>query len=105
MLFARIHACSFTSLISGLDKSIQQYILKAKSGCGNHNTFIPTMPPLTRHSTKGKFCGVFQKTEKPEMTRGGKPLLEPHTEIAHSMHPICVLSSIPCRVLAWTSRF
>jgi len=30
------------------------------------------MPPLTRHSTKGKFRGVFQKTEKPEMTQRRK---------------------------------
>jgi hypothetical protein len=29
-----MHAVLLPELISGLDKSIQQYILKAKSGCG-----------------------------------------------------------------------
>lgn len=70
-----MHAVLLPELISGLDKSIQQYILKAKSGCGNRNTFIPTMPALTRCSTKGKYHGVFRKKEKPQMTQRRKALV------------------------------
>ncbi|KAK2405539.1 protein unc-13 protein [Trifolium repens] len=69
-----MHAVLLPELISGLDKSIQQYILKAKSGCGNRKTFIPTMPALTRCSTKGKYHGVFRKKEKPQPTQRRKSL-------------------------------
>lgn len=31
-----MHADLLPELMSGLDKSLQQYILKAKSGCGKH---------------------------------------------------------------------
>ncbi|KAL4374766.1 hypothetical protein HN51_008594 [Arachis hypogaea] len=59
-----MHAVLVPELMSGLDKSLQQYILKAKAGCGDRNTFAPTLPPLTRCSTGSKFHGVFRKKEK-----------------------------------------
>ncbi|XP_061371255.1 protein unc-13 homolog isoform X2 [Gastrolobium bilobum] len=67
-----MHAVLLPELMSGLDKSLQQYILKAKSGCGNRNSFIPTMPALTRCSTRAKFHGVFRKKEKSQMTQRRK---------------------------------
>ncbi|XP_027344230.1 protein unc-13 homolog isoform X2 [Abrus precatorius] len=64
-----MHVVLLPELMSGLDKSLQQYILKAKSGCGNRNTFIPIMPALTRCSTGSKFNGVFRKKEKSQVTQ------------------------------------
>ncbi|KAK7358369.1 hypothetical protein VNO77_00296 [Canavalia gladiata] len=64
-----MHAVLLPELMSGLDKSLQQYILKAKSGCGNRNTFIPIMPALTRCSSGSKFHGVFRKKEKLQVTQ------------------------------------
>ncbi|KAI4350812.1 hypothetical protein L6164_005226 [Bauhinia variegata] len=58
------HAVLLLDLMSGLDKSLQHYILKTKSGCGNRNTFMPTLPALTRCSAGSKFHGVFKKKEK-----------------------------------------
>ncbi|XP_027357832.1 protein unc-13 homolog isoform X1 [Abrus precatorius] len=67
-----MHVVLLPELMYGLDKSLQQYILKAKSGCGNSNTFIPAMPVLTRCSTKSKFNGVFRKKEKSQMIQRRK---------------------------------
>ncbi|TKY60844.1 DUF810 protein [Spatholobus suberectus] len=64
-----MHAVLLPELVSALDKSLQQYILKAKSGCGNRNTFIPIMPALTRCSTRSKFHGVFRRKEKSQVTQ------------------------------------
>ncbi|KAK7398981.1 hypothetical protein VNO78_10156 [Psophocarpus tetragonolobus] len=64
-----IHAVLLPELVFALDKSLQQYILKAKSGCGNHNSFIPIMPALTRCSVGSKFHGVFRRKEKSQVTQ------------------------------------
>ncbi|XP_028207790.1 protein unc-13 homolog isoform X2 [Glycine soja] len=66
-----MHADLLPGLMSGLDKSLQQYILKAKSGCGSHSSFIPTLPALTRCSTRSK-NGVFRKNEKSQVTQRRK---------------------------------
>ncbi|XP_071722432.1 protein unc-13 homolog isoform X1 [Rutidosis leptorrhynchoides] len=57
------HSTLLPELITGLDKCLQSYISKAKSGCGARNTFIPAMPALTRCTTGSKF-GVFRKKDK-----------------------------------------
>ncbi|OIV94288.1 hypothetical protein TanjilG_00037 [Lupinus angustifolius] len=67
-----MHAVLLPKLISGLDKSLHQYILKAKSGCGNPNSFIPTMPALTRCSTGSKLHGLFKRKEKIPVTQRRK---------------------------------
>ncbi|WVZ26296.1 hypothetical protein V8G54_004840 [Vigna mungo] len=73
-----IHAVLLPEFMFALDKSLQQYILKAKAGCafhfisssaGNRNTFIPIMPALTRCSPGSKFHGVFRKKEKSQVTQ------------------------------------
>ncbi|XP_024983508.1 protein unc-13 homolog [Cynara cardunculus var. scolymus] len=60
-----MHPALLPDLIVGLDRCLQYYTSKAKSGCGSRNTFIPTMPALTRCATETKFHGVFKKKEKP----------------------------------------
>ncbi|KAG5087475.1 Protein unc-13 [Glycine soja] len=66
-----MHADLLPELMSGLDKSLQQYILKATSGCGSRSSFIPTLPALTRCSTTSK-TGVFKKKEKSQVTQRRK---------------------------------
>ncbi|XP_074268979.1 protein unc-13 homolog [Silene latifolia] len=53
-----------TELMIGLDRCIQQYVMKAKSGCGVENTYLPTLPALTRCSAGSKF---FKKKEKSQV--------------------------------------
>ncbi|KAI3826068.1 hypothetical protein L1987_00110 [Smallanthus sonchifolius] len=60
-----MHPALLPDLIIGLDRCLQYYTSKARSGCGSRNTFIPTMPALTRCATETKFHGVFKKKEKP----------------------------------------
>ncbi|CAK7337466.1 unnamed protein product [Dovyalis caffra] len=66
-----MHAVLLPGLVTGLDRCLQNYILKAKSGCGTRKTFIPTMPALTRCTTGSKFH-VFKKKEKSQITQRRK---------------------------------
>ncbi|KAL4560306.1 hypothetical protein LXL04_032456 [Taraxacum kok-saghyz] len=63
-----MHPALLPDLILGLDRCLQYYTTKVKSGCGSRNTFIPAMPALTRCTTETKFHGVFKKKEKPTTT-------------------------------------
>ncbi|XAR53371.1 hypothetical protein NMG60_11021907 [Bertholletia excelsa] len=65
-----MHTVLLPELLSGLDQCLQQYILKIKSGCGNRNTFMPTMPDLTRCRTGSK---LFKKREKSHTVQRRKP--------------------------------
>ncbi|KAL2237032.1 uncharacterized protein LOC105164739 [Sesamum indicum] len=57
-----MHPALLPDLVVGLDKCLQYYITKAKSGCGSRNMYIPTMPALTRCTTGTKF--QWKKKEK-----------------------------------------
>ncbi|KAM7459358.1 hypothetical protein LguiA_036352 [Lonicera macranthoides] len=59
-----MHPAMLPDLMVGLDRCLQYYITKAKSGCGSRNTYVPTMPALTRCTTNTKFQGVWKKKEK-----------------------------------------
>ncbi|XP_068636410.1 protein unc-13 homolog isoform X1 [Aristolochia californica] len=59
-----MHQALLPDLVTGLDRGLQHYIFKAKSGCGTRNSYIPTLPALTRCTTGSKFQGVFKKKEK-----------------------------------------
>ncbi|CAH8369515.1 unnamed protein product [Eruca vesicaria subsp. sativa] len=59
-----MHPAVLPDLIIGLDKYLQYYVSKAKSGCGSRTTYMPTMPALTRCTTGSKFQGVWKKKEK-----------------------------------------
>ncbi|XP_077217884.1 elongation factor Ts (DUF810) [Tasmannia lanceolata] len=67
-----MHQALLPDLMIGLDRSIQHYISKAKSGCGTRNTYIPTMPALTRCTTGSKFQSVWKKKEKSQSTQKRK---------------------------------
>ncbi|XP_023743121.1 protein unc-13 homolog [Lactuca sativa] len=59
-----MHPALLPDLILGLDRCLQYYSNKVKSGCGSRNTYIPALPALTRCTTETKFHGVFKKKEK-----------------------------------------
>ncbi|XP_047307376.1 protein unc-13 homolog [Impatiens glandulifera] len=59
-----MHAALLSDLMAGLDRCLQYYVTKAKSGCGSKNTFVPTMPALTRCTVGTRFHGVWKKKEK-----------------------------------------
>ncbi|KAA3490507.1 Elongation factor Ts [Gossypium australe] len=58
------HPTLLPDLIVGVDKCLQYYVIKTKSGRGSRNTYIPTMPALTRCEIGSKFQGVWKKKEK-----------------------------------------
>ncbi|OEL38847.1 hypothetical protein BAE44_0000134 [Dichanthelium oligosanthes] len=59
-----MHPALLPDLTAGLDRSLQLYVSKAKSGCGTRNTFMPQLPPLTRCEVGSKL--LFKKKEKPQ---------------------------------------
>ncbi|KAM0973627.1 hypothetical protein TB2_016538 [Malus domestica] len=59
-----MHPALLPDLMTGLDRCLQYYVTKAKSGCGSRNTFVPTMPALTRCTIGSKFQGFGKKKEK-----------------------------------------
>ncbi|OMO82664.1 hypothetical protein CCACVL1_11830 [Corchorus capsularis] len=67
-----IHAALLPDLTDGIDKCLQHYISKAKSGCGTRSTFVPSMPALTRCSARSKLSGVFKKKEKFQIAQSRK---------------------------------
>ncbi|VAI31746.1 unnamed protein product [Triticum turgidum subsp. durum] len=59
-----MHPALLPDLTVGLDRSLQLYVSKAKSGCGSRSSFIPELPPLTRCEVGSKL--LFKKKEKPQ---------------------------------------
>ncbi|KAH7651345.1 Protein unc-13-like protein [Dioscorea alata] len=55
------HPALLPELLIGLDRSLQHYVLKAKAGCGNRNTYVPALPPLTRCEIGSK---LWKKKDK-----------------------------------------
>uniref|UniRef100_A0A6M2EKY5 MHD1 domain-containing protein n=1 Tax=Populus davidiana TaxID=266767 RepID=A0A6M2EKY5_9ROSI len=84
-----MHAVLLPDLVTGLDRCLQNYILKAKSGCGTRDTFIPTMPALTRCTTGSKFR-VFKK-EKSQITQRKKCQVGTvNGDSSHGIPQLCV---------------
>ncbi|XP_004501156.1 protein unc-13 homolog [Cicer arietinum] len=59
-----MHPALLPEVMHNLDRCLQYYVTKSKSGCGSRNTFIPTMPALTRCTIGSKFQGFGKKKEK-----------------------------------------
>lgn len=66
-----MHPVLLPELIGGLDKCLQKYIIKAKSGCGSRISFIPPLPALTRCATGSKFR-AFKRKDRSLMGPGRK---------------------------------
>lgn len=67
-----MHQVLVPELMGGLDKCLQNYVLKAKSGCGTKTDFVPALPALTRCTVNSKF-GVFKKKDRSHMVSPKKP--------------------------------
>ncbi|KAI4376960.1 hypothetical protein MLD38_014661 [Melastoma candidum] len=59
-----MHPALLPDLMTGLDKCLQLYVNKTKSGCGSRTTFIPPLPALTRCTVGSKFQGFGKKKDK-----------------------------------------
>ncbi|EER98780.1 uncharacterized protein LOC8055553 [Sorghum bicolor] len=59
-----MHPVLLPDLTAGLDRSLQLYVAKVKSGCGTRSSFMPQLPPLTRCEVGSKL--LFKKKEKPQ---------------------------------------
>lgn len=84
-----MHAVLLPDLVTGLDRCLQHYILKAKSGCGAQNTFIPAIPALTRCTAGSKFS-VFKK-ERSQITQRRKSQVGTvNGDSSHGIPQLCV---------------
>ncbi|CAM0951062.1 unnamed protein product [Alopecurus aequalis] len=59
-----MHPALLPDLTAGLDRSLQLYVYKTKSGCGTQSSFMPQLPTLTRCEVGSKL--LFKKKEKPQ---------------------------------------
>ncbi|KAJ8494058.1 hypothetical protein OPV22_015779 [Ensete ventricosum] len=58
-----MHAAMLPDLLIELDRSLQHYALKVKSGCGTRSSYMPSLPTLTRCEVGSK---LWKKKEKPQ---------------------------------------
>ncbi|KAJ6811911.1 uncharacterized protein M6B38_151325 [Iris pallida] len=65
-----MHQALLPDLMIGLDRSLQHYISKVKSGCGTRNTFIPALPALTRCEISSS---LFKKKDRSQNSQKRKP--------------------------------
>lgn len=77
------HPACLPKLLTGLDKNLQYYISKVRSGCGTRNTFIPALPALTRCDVKSS---LWKKKDKSPVIQKGKK----NGEVSHTLQQLCV---------------
>ncbi|XP_022132004.1 uncharacterized protein LOC111004977 [Momordica charantia] len=86
-----MHPALLPDLVAGLDRCLQYYITKAKSGCGSRNTYFPTMPALTRCTIGSKFQAFGKKKEKlPNSQRKNSQVATLNGDNSLGMSQICV---------------
>ncbi|KAL9226835.1 hypothetical protein vseg_002602 [Gypsophila vaccaria] len=83
-----VHPALLPDLVAGLDRCLQYYVSKAKSGCGSRTTFLPTMPALTR-CPLGSKMGVFKKKDK-SLTLRKSSQVAVNGEAAFGVPQLCV---------------
>ncbi|GER25584.1 hypothetical protein STAS_01174 [Striga asiatica] len=84
-----MHPALLPDLVAGLDKCLQYYATKAKSGCGSRSTYIPTMPALTRCTINTKF--QWKKKDKSVVSHKRNPQVATvNGEVAHAISQLCV---------------
>uniref|UniRef100_A0A2P2KFJ1 Uncharacterized protein MANES_16G075400 n=1 Tax=Rhizophora mucronata TaxID=61149 RepID=A0A2P2KFJ1_RHIMU len=86
-----VHPALLPDLVAGLDKCLQYYATKATSGCGSKNTYVPTMPALTRCTTGSKFQGVWKKKEKsPNSQKRNSHVATTNGDNSFGMSQLCI---------------
>lgn len=84
-----MHPELLPDLVAGLDRCLQYYVSKAKSGSGSRNTFLPTMPALTRCAIGSKL-GVFKKKDKPLNSQRKSSQVAVNGDTASGVPQLCV---------------
>ncbi|KAM3282137.1 protein unc-13 [Capsicum chacoense] len=82
-----MHPALLPDLMSGLDRCLQYYVSKAKSGCGSRNTYVPTMPALTRCTTATK---LWKKKDKTLNTKRNSQVATANGDDSFGVLQLCV---------------
>ncbi|KAG8047209.1 hypothetical protein GUJ93_ZPchr0008g12809 [Zizania palustris] len=83
-----MHSTLHSELTTGLDRNIQYFASKLKTGCGTQNTLIPQLPHLTRCDVGSK---LFKKKEKPPvLMKRGSQVGSTNTNGVSDIPGICV---------------
>ncbi|XP_070008996.1 protein unc-13 homolog [Nicotiana sylvestris] len=82
-----MHPALLPDLMSGLDRYLQYYVSKAKSGCGSRNTYVPTMPALTRCTTATK---LWKKKDKMLNTKRNSQVATMNGDNSSGVLQLCV---------------
>lgn len=82
-----MHPALLPDLMSGLDRCLQYYVSKAKSGCGSRNTYVPTMPALTRCTTATK---LWKKKDKTLNTKRNPQVATMNSDNSSGVLQLCV---------------
>ncbi|CAL0327303.1 unnamed protein product [Lupinus luteus] len=85
-----MHPALLPELINGLDRCLRYYIAKAKSSCGSRNTFLPTMPALTRCTISSKFQGFGKKRDKFSNSQKRNPQVATNGDNSFGIPQLCV---------------
>ncbi|XP_019438423.1 PREDICTED: uncharacterized protein LOC109344218 [Lupinus angustifolius] len=85
-----MHPALLPEVINGLDRCLQYYIAKAKSSCGSRNTFLPTMPALTRCTVGSKFQGFGKKRDKFTSSQKRNPQVATNGDNSFGIPQLCV---------------
>ncbi|KAL2637775.1 hypothetical protein AAZV13_06G078600 [Glycine max] len=85
-----MHPVLLPEVMNGLDRCLQYYVIKAKSGCGSRNTFLPTMPALTRCTIGSKFQGFGKKKEKSPNPQKRNPQVATNGDSSSGIPQLCV---------------
>ncbi|KAE9587055.1 hypothetical protein Lalb_Chr23g0269631 [Lupinus albus] len=85
-----MHPALLPEVINGLDRCLQHYIAKAKSSCGSRNTFLPTMPALTRCTISSKFQGFGKKRDKFTNSQKRNPQVATNGDNSFGIPQLCV---------------
>ncbi|XP_027354002.1 protein unc-13 homolog isoform X1 [Abrus precatorius] len=85
-----MHPALLPDVMNGLDRCLQYYVTKAKSGCGSRNTFVPTMPALTRCAIGSKFQGFGKKKDKSPNSQKRNSQVATHGDSSFGIPQLCV---------------
>ncbi|CAI0409013.1 unnamed protein product [Linum tenue] len=87
-----MHPALLPDLMTGLDRCLQYYATKAKSGCGTRSSYLPTMPALTRCETGSKFQWKKKDKSSSTTTNGQK---RSSSQVATTMNGSNATSATP----------
>ncbi|KAJ1409831.1 hypothetical protein SESBI_22458 [Sesbania bispinosa] len=85
-----MHPALLPEVMNGLDRCLQYYVIKSKSGCGSRNTFVPTMPALTRCTIGSKFQGFGKKKDKSPNSQKRNPQVATNGDSSFGIPQLCV---------------